>query len=96
MDVCVGNTTKNAATLLVIVFIVPDTGEERAGISVSLSHYTTGQLPCRESKEKFVIAELINSSSPGQEKNNLKKGQDIFMGQKENWAFMGLPVFHCC
>ena len=49
------NITKIAVTLLVIVFIAPDTGEDRAGISVSLIHYTTVQLSCRGSNEKILF-----------------------------------------
>lgn len=48
MYACVDNITKIAVTLLVIVFIVPDTGEETAGISLSLIHYTTAQLSCMD------------------------------------------------
>lgn len=63
---------------------------------VSLSYYTTVQLACRKSKEKHIVHCLINSCSPGQEKTYFKKYQDIFMGQKENWALKGLPTLHCC
>lgn len=62
------NITKITVTLLVVLF-VPDMGEEGEGISVSLTHYSIGQLPCRGLNESYfffffkqttVLAKMIN------------------------------------
>lgn len=49
---CEANITKNTVTLLVVLF-VPDMGEEGEGISVSLTHYSIGQLSCRGLNESY-------------------------------------------
>lgn len=48
------NITKITVTLLVVLF-VPDMGEEGEGISVSLTHYSIGQLPCRGLNESYFF-----------------------------------------